>query len=444
MLKAGFISLGCAKNLVDTEVMLGILAEHHIEIVQEPEEADLLIVNTCGFINSAKEESISTILSMAEFKKTGKCRGLIVAGCLGERYRNELLDELPEVDAIIGTGSWHRVMEAVEAVLHGQRVLLADANTTLYDETTPRLTTTPFYSAYVKIADGCNNRCAYCAIPFIRGAFRSRPIESIVEEVKNLTAQGTKEIVLIAQDTTNYGSDLYGSPSLPRLLKELVKISTVKWIRILYGYPVHFDAELIELMAKEPKILHYIDLPLQHAHNDILKAMHRPETQDDIVRLLTELRRKIPDVVVRTSFIVGFPGETEEHFAELLRFVADQKFQNVGVFTYSQEEGTSAATMPNQVDDATKEDRYHRLMALQSKISEELNLKNEGKELDILIEGAMEGDKPVVYGRSYREAPEVDGRVFIENAPDAKPGEFIHAKIVQGFTYDILAEKIES
>ncbi|MDU2065862.1 MAG: 30S ribosomal protein S12 methylthiotransferase RimO [Sporomusaceae bacterium] len=444
MLKAGFLSLGCAKNLVDTEVMLGILTENHVEIVQDPVDADLLIVNTCGFIDSAKEESLSTILSMAEYKQTGKCRGLIVAGCLGERYRQDLLDELPEIDAIVGTGSWHRIMEAVNAVLSGQRLLIADANTTIYDDTTPRITTTPFYSAYVKVADGCNNRCAYCAIPFIRGDFRSRSIESIENEVKRLVAQGTKEIILIAQDTTNYGQDLYGKPSLPELLKALVKINDLKWIRLLYGYPVHFSDEIIQLMAKEPKILHYVDLPLQHAHDDILRAMHRPETQAEIKTLLQKLRDAIPDVVVRTSFIVGFPGETEEHFQELLDFVREQRFQNVGVFMYSQEEGTSAAKMANQVDEAVKEDRYHRLMAEQSRVSEELNLASEGQIIEVLVEGRTDDNKEIVYGRSYREAPEVDGRVYIENAGSLQAGDLVLAKIVQGFTYDILAEKLES
>lgn len=443
MLKAGIISLGCAKNLVDTEVMLGILAENHIKIVQEPAEADILIVNTCGFIDSAKEESITTILSMADFKKTGHCRGLIVAGCLGQRYKQELLDELPEIDAIVGTGSWHRIMEAVNAVLTGQRLLLADDNVTIYDHETPRITTTPFYSAYVKIADGCDNCCAYCAIPSIRGRFRSRSIESIVEEVKRLVQRGTKEIILIAQDTTNYGSDLYGKPKLTELLKELVKIQDLGWIRLLYCYPTYFGDDLIALMAREPKILNYVDLPLQHAHNDILKAMNRKDTREQTEMLLHKLRQAMPDVVVRTSLIVGFPGETEEQFESLLHFVQDQQFQNVGVFTYSQEEGTRAAKMDSQIDEAVKEERYHRLMALQSKISESLNLKSEGKMLDVLIEGITEDDPPVVFGRSYREAPEVDGRVYVENAKDAQPGDMIRTKIIQGFTYDILTEKVE-
>ncbi len=443
MLKAGIISLGCAKNLVDTEVMLGILAANQVDIVQDPAEADILIVNTCGFIDSAKEESITTILSMADFKKAGNCRGLIVAGCLGQRYQQELLDELPEIDAIVGTGSWHRIMEAVNAVLNGQRILLADDNITIYDHQTPRITTTPFYSSYVKIADGCNNCCAYCAIPAIRGHYRSRPIDSIVEEVNGLVQQGTKEIILIAQDTTNYGSDLYGTPHLTELLRELVKIADLKWIRLLYCYPTHFDDDLIAIIAAESKIVNYVDLPLQHAHNDILKAMNRQDNQQQIETLLSKLRAVIPNVVIRTSLIVGFPGETEEQFEFLLKFVKEQQFQHVGVFTYSQEEGTAAAVMDNQIDDAVKEDRYHRLMAVQSQISENLNLKAEGRIIDVLIEGITEETPPVIFGRSYREAPEVDGRVYVENAAGVKPGDMIKAKILQGFTYDILVEKIE-
>lgn len=443
MLKAGIISLGCAKNLVDTEVMLGILTEHEVLIVQEPAEADILIINTCGFIDSAKEESISTILSMADFKKSGKCRGLIVAGCLGQRYKQELLDELPEIDAIVGTGSWHRIMEAVNAILNGQRILLADANTTIYDHQMPRITTTPFYSSYVKIADGCNNCCAYCAIPAIRGQYRSRPINSIVEEVKRLVQRGTKEIILIAQDTTNYGSDLYGTPHLTALLKELVKIADLAWIRLLYCYPQYFEDDLIEIIASEPKILNYIDLPLQHAHDDILTAMNRHDSRQQIETLLSKLRAAIPDVVIRTSLIVGFPGETEEQFDFLLKFVEQQQFQHVGVFTYSQEEGTTAAAMDNQIESSVKEDRYHRLMTRQSQISEALNLKSEGRIIDVLIEGITEETPPIVFGRSYREAPEVDGRVYVENFAAAKPGDMIKAKILQGFTYDILVEKVE-
>lgn len=443
MLKAGFISLGCAKNLVDTEVMLGLLAANQITITEDPQDADILIINTCTFIESAKEESISTILQMAEYKKEGKCKCLIVAGCLGQRYQQELLNELPEVDAIVGTGAWHRIIEAINTtIVDNSRALLIDEANTLYDETMPRINTTPFYSAYVKIAEGCSNCCSYCVIPKVRGKFRSRTTESIVAEVKNLVAKGVKEINLIAQDTTSYGRDLYGGPKLIDLLKELVKIEDLMWVRLLYCYPKYFSNELIELIATEPKICKYIDLPLQHANDDILKAMLRQDGRSDIEKLLSKLRDRIPGITIRTSFIVGFPGETEEHFEDLRQFVTEQRFDRVGVFTYSQEEDTIAGDLPNQVSDEVKQERYHNLMSLQCQISEELNQDLEGTVLDILIEqGSTEEDK-IVSGRSYREAPDVDGHIFVENADLCKPGDVIQAKFLQGFTYDVVAVKL--
>ncbi len=440
MLKIGFISLGCAKNLVDTEVMLGILTQNNLVITDDPQEADILIINTCTFIDAAKEESITTILQMAEYKKTGRCRSLIVAGCLGQRYHQELLDELPEVDAIIGTGAWHRIMEAVDATMQGRRLLLVGEADSIYDETMPRITTTPEYSAYIKIAEGCNNCCSYCVIPIVRGSFRSRTIPSIVREAENLAARGVREINLIAQDTTSYGKDLYGKPQLTELLQELVKIEGIHWFRLLYCYPKYFSDELIDLIANEPKICKYIDLPLQHADGEILKAMNRKDTPEEIAVLLTKLRQKIPGVVVRTSMIVGFPGETEEQFHHLCQFVEQQQFERMGVFVYSQEENTPAAKMPNQVSDELKQERYHTLMAMQCKISEHLNLKLEGQIIDVLIEGFTEENPDIAYGRSYREAPDVDGRIFIENAGALQRGQFVRAKVVQGFTYDLLAE----
>lgn len=441
MLKAGFISLGCAKNLVDTEIMLGILADNDIVITDNPQDADILIVNTCGFIDSAKEESISTIIQMAEFKREGKCRGIIVAGCLGQRYQQELLDELHEVSAIVGTGAWHRIMEAVNAVLSGERVLLIGNLDTIYDENMSRITTTPSYSAYVKIAEGCSNCCSYCVIPLVRGKYRSRTVESIVNEVKQLTEKGVKEINLIAQDTTSFGRDQNEKPQLTALLKELVKIEGALWIRLLYCYPKYFTDDLIELIAKEPKICKYIDLPLQHADDEILSAMNRRDTQADIGKLLNKIRSSVPGVVIRTSFIVGFPGETDTHFESLKQFMTEQKFERVGVFTYSQEEDTPAGKSEQQIPDNIKEERYHELMALQCRISEELNHAMEGKVLTILIEGHNEEQPDVAFGRSYREAPDVDGRIFVENAAALVPGDMVEAEIVQGFTYDLLAER---
>ena len=442
-MKAGFISLGCAKNLVDTEVMLGILRDNGIELTPDPAEADILIVNTCSFIQSAKEESITTVLNMAEYKESGKCRSLIIAGCLGQRYKQELLDDIPEADAIIGTGAWNRIMEAVNETLRGNRVVIAGDEEIIYDEKTPRITTTPSYSAYVKIAEGCNNNCAFCAIPMVRGRYRSRKIEDICAEVSHLVARGVKEINLIAQDTTNYGHDLYGAPSLAKLLKEIVKIDGLKWVRSLYCYPSFFTDELIDVIASEDKICKYVDLPLQHAHNSVLRNMHRPDTREQIEALLKKIRERIPGVTIRSTFIVGFPGETAAQYQTLRDFIAAQRFDKVGVFTYSREEDTPAYNMPNQVPEDIMQERYHDLMSLQCKISEEMNQALEGKTLEVLVEGRDEEQQNIAYGRSYREAPEVDGQVYIENDTDSQPGDIVKVRIVQGFTYDIVGERVD-
>lgn len=443
-MKAGFISLGCSKNLVDTEVMLGELVAHGIELTNNPAEADILIVNTCAFIKSAKEESITTILNMADYKETGRCRSLIVAGCLGQRYKQELLDELPEADAILGTGAWGRIMEAVEATLKGQRVVIAGEDDTLYDEKTPRITTTPEYTAYVKIAEGCDNNCAFCAIPQIRGHFRSRQIDDICREVEHLTENGVREIVFIAQDSTLYGRDLYGKPSLAKLLREVVKVPKLKWVRTMYCYPKFFDDELIDVYASEPKVCKYVDLPLQHAHDSVLRSMHRPDTQAEMIALIKKLRERIPGVTIRSTFIIGFPGETDAQYQTLRRFLIEQRLDKVGVFTYSREEDTAAYDMPNQVPEDVMQERYHDLMSVQCKISEEINQSFEGKEIEVLVEGRDEEQPNIAVGRSYREAPEVDGQVYIENDTDSKPGDIIKVKVLQGFTYDIVGEKIKT
>lgn len=435
--------MGCAKNLVDTEVMLGILNDNGIELTPFASEADILIVNTCSFIKSAKEESITTVLNMAEYKTEGQCKSLIIAGCLGQRYKQELLDEIPEADAIIGTGAWHRIMEAVKETLQGNRVVLAGESEMIYDERTPRITTTPEYSAYVKIAEGCDNRCTYCAIPMIRGKYRSRTIEDIKAEVQRLAERGVKEINLIAQDSTNYGHDLYGQPSLARLLRELVKLEKLKWVRILYCYPKYFTDELIDLMAQEEKICKYVDLPLQHADNAVLKRMNRADTRESVEVLLAKIRQRIPNVTVRSTFIVGFPGETAEQYQALRDFLEQQRFDKVGVFTYSREEDTPAYDLPEQVPEEIMQERYHDLMSLQCKISEELNCSLEGKILEVLIEGRDTEQEAVTYGRSYREAPEVDGQIYVENDSDSQPGDMIRVKIVQGFTYDVVGEKLK-
>ncbi|MDY4696430.1 30S ribosomal protein S12 methylthiotransferase RimO [Selenomonas sp. WCA-380-WT-3B 3/] len=442
-MKAGFISLGCSKNLVDTEVMLGELRAHGIELTTDPAQADILIVNTCAFIQSAKEESITTVLNMADYKESGRCRSLIVAGCLGQRYKQELLDELPEADAILGTGAWGRIMEAVEETLKGHRVVIAGDDDTLYDEKTPRIRTTPGYTAYVKIAEGCDNRCAFCAIPQIRGRFRSRRIEDICGEVRQLTEQGVREVVLIAQDSTLYGKDIYGKPSLARLLRELVKVPQLKWVRTMYCYPKFFTDELIDVYASEPKVCKYVDLPLQHADDAVLRSMNRPDTREQIEALLKKLRERIPGVTIRSTFIVGFPGETEEQFQNLKQFLKEQRLDKVGVFTYSREEDTAAYDMPDQVPEEIMQERYHDLMSMQSKISEEVNQGLEGKELEVLVEGRDEEQPSICVGRSYREAPDVDGQVYVENDKDSQPGDMIRIRVLQGFTYDIVGEALK-
>ena len=443
-MKAGFISLGCSKNLVDTEVMLGILDSHGIELTSDPADADILIVNTCAFIKSAKEESITTIINMADYKENGKCRSLIVTGCLGQRYGQELLDELPEANAIMGTGAWERIMEAVEETLKGRRLVLVGKDETVYDANTPRILTTPNYTAYLKIAEGCDHGCTFCSIPLIRGRFRSRSIEDIVNEAERLVYNGAKEIVLIAQDSANYGVDLYRKPMLAKLLRELCKIEELLWIRVLYVYPKYFTEELIDVFADEPKVVKYIDLPLQHAHDSILRSMHRPDTRAGMENLIKRLRERIPGVTIRSTFIVGFPGETDAHYQALRNFLEAQRFDKVGVFTYSEEENTPAADMMSKVPEEIMRERYHDLMSLQSKISEEINTSLEGKEIDVLVEGRNDEQQQVTVGRSYREAPEVDGQIYVEGDTDSRLGDIIRVRLLQGFTYDIVGEKIVS
>lgn len=441
-MKVGFVSLGCAKNLVDTEVMLGIMQRHGLELTVNPSDADILIVNTCAFIASAKEESITTILNLAEYKSEGNCRSLIIAGCLGQRYRQELLDEMPEADAIIGTNAWHRIMEAIEETLKGRRVILIGDKEIIYSAKTPRIRTTPDYMAYVKIAEGCDHRCAFCAIPLIRGRQISRSIEDIRAEVERLVGDGVKEINLIAQDTTNYGRDLYKTPSLARLLRELVKVDGVKWIRILYSYPQHFNDELIELMATEEKICKYVDLPLQHAADSVLRRMHRPDRRLEIENLLAKLRRHIPGVAIRSTFIVGYPGETDAEFQQLKDFLIEQRLDHVGIFVYSPEEGTPAYELTDQIEEGVAQERYHELMSIQSKISQDINEALEGREFEILIEGRDEEVPDIAAGRSYREAPDVDGQIYIEGDRRSKAGDVVKVKIVAGFVYDLAAERV--
>ena len=443
----GYISLGCAKNLVDTEVMLGLLKDDGYTITDNLHEADLIIINTCTFIEKAKEESINTILEAAQYKETGRCKGLIVAGCLSQQYQDELFTEIPEIDALIGTGAWDQVMVAVDAIEHGNRSCIMENITNIYDERMPRIQTTPRYSAYVKIAEGCNNGCTFCIIPKVRGAFRSRSIDSIKAEVEQLATSGVKEIVLIAQDTTSYGIDLNnGKPLLTELLKELTKVEGIEWIRMLYLYPTFFSDELLDIIVNEPKLCKYVDIPLQHVNNDILKQMNRRDSREDIERLLKKIRNAPTHVTLRTSIIVGFPGETDEQFQELCEFVKDIKFDNMGVFTYSQEEGTIAGAREDQVPEEVKEERCHTLMSIQAAISEENNRDLEGTIDYAMIEELEEGDNDTVLakGRLKSQAPDVDGNMYIEDCGDkVKAGDIVQVQVEQGFAYDVVATIVE-
>lgn len=439
-MKIGMVSLGCPKNLVDSEVMLGLIREKQLEITNDPAEADLIIVNTCGFIESAKEESINTVLQMAEYKKNGSCKYLVMTGCLGQRYADELFESMPEVDAIVGTDSFTDIGWVIDQVLLGKRLKhlqkLESKNVTI----PPRMLTTPTYMAYLKIAEGCDNCCSYCIIPQLRGPYTSRPYDEVMAEAKALAESGIKELIVVAQDTTLYGKDTTGKLLLPQLLHDLNALEGIQWIRVMYLYPNNFTDELIEAFATLDKVCKYIDIPLQHASDRLLSSMNRYDTRAQVEELLEKLRTRIPGITIRTTFIVGFPGETEEDFAELLDFVEKQRFENAGVFQYSQEEGTVAGAMENQIAPEIKENRYHELMALQAGISEEIHQEREDVELDVLVEGFDEDN--LAYGRSTHEAPDIDGTIFIENAEGLKVGDMVRVRILQGFTYEMVAERI--
>lgn len=440
-MKLGMVSLGCPKNLVDSEVMLGIIRDKDFTVTNDPAEADIIIVNTCGFIESAKEESINTILQMSEYKTQGNCRYLIVTGCLSQRYAADLAQNIPEVDAFVGTECFTDIAWVIEQVLNGKKVMHMEKNQTAELQAMPRMLTTPDYMAYLKIAEGCDNCCSYCIIPKLRGPYTSRPYDEVLAEAKELAAHGIREIIVVAQDTTRYGEDLYGKLMLPQLLKDLNDLDGIEWIRVMYCYPNNFTDELINAFATLPKVCKYVDLPLQHASNRLLSSMNRYDTKEEVEQLLNKLRSAVSGIVIRTTFIVGFPGETDDDFKELKDFVEKQRFENAGVFQYSQEEGTVAGSMPNQIPDEIKENRYHELMALQAEISEELHQEMEGKELTVVIEGFDEENPQLAIARSYREAPEIDGNIFVENAANLQVGQFVKVRVVQGFTYEMVAEK---
>lgn len=441
-MKLGMVSLGCPKNLVDSEVMLGIIRDKNLEITNNPEEADIIIVNTCGFIESAKEESVNTILSMGEYKIEGNCKYLIVTGCLAQRYADDILEGMPEVDAVVGTAAYPDIAFVLDRVMAGERGKYLERTESLNVKMPPRILTTPSYMAYLKIAEGCDNFCSYCVIPFLRGRYKSEPYEKVMAEAKALAKAGVKELIVVAQDTTLYGKDLYGELKLPKLLRDLNALEGIEWIRVMYLYPNNFTDELIAAIRDCDKVCKYIDIPLQHASDSLLKSMNRHDTKAQVEALLAKLRKEIPDITIRTTFIVGFPGETEEDFETLKTFVAEQRFENAGVFQYSQEENTFAGKMKNQIDPEVKEDRFHELMALQAEISEEIHRDREDAEMDVIIEGFMEDEPDKAIARSQHEAPDIDGNIFIENAEGLEVGQIVRVRIVQGFTYEMVAELI--
>ena len=444
--KIGFISLGCSKNLVDTEKMLGILEQAGYTLTEDLEEAEVIIINTCTFIDVAKEESVQTILEAAEYKKHGACERLVAAGCLTQEFQAELVKEIPEIDILLGTNSWHRILEAVEESYREETsVMHFDTAPCEHEELLPREVTTPSYMAYVKIAEGCSNGCTFCYIPYVRGRMRSRTIESVLCEVRELAARGVREFNLIAQDLSCYGRDLRNGTTLSALLREMVKIEGVHWIRLFYLYPTYFDDELLDLILSEPKICKYADIPLQHISDGVLARMHRRDSSASIKALLRNIRSKDVPMTVRTTLMVGFPGETKEDFEELLAFVKEAKFDAMGAFTFSPQDGTPAAKMDNQIDEETKEERYHLLMATQAEVSEENDQKLIGTTAEVLVEDIVENEDGTMQavGRTSFQAPEVDGEIYVDNPGDAKPGDFIRVRITDGYAYDLIGERIE-
>lgn len=435
-------TLGCSKNQVDSEIMLGILNKHGFSLTHDEAQADVIIINTCGFIESAKKESINTILNLAELKEDGNCKVLIVTGCLTQRYSKELSEEIPEVDAFLGTTNFNEIAEVVNRTIGDkERVVWADSIDKAVDYDLPRILTSPSYSAYLKIAEGCDNHCTYCIIPKLRGKYRSRPIEKIVNEARNLAENGVKELIIIAQDITRYGIDLYGNYQLIKLLEKLSHIEKIKWIRLQYSYPDIVSDELIELIGSNDKICKYIDIPIQHCNNEILKKMNRRTTKAHILEVIKKLRKKIPNISLRTSLIVGFPGETDKKFSELYNFVKDIEFDRLGVFTYSMEEDTAAAKLPHQITEEVKENRRDKIMLIQRDISLKKNMDKIGKIYDILIEEKVENEN-VYIGRTQFDAPEVDGVVYLNTGKKISIGEFVRAKITDALEYDLIGEVV--
>ena len=441
--KIGMVSLGCPKNQVDAEIMLYRLKEAGYEITGNEGEADLVIVNTCGFIEDAKREAIDNILELGQLKEDGSLKGLIVTGCLAERYKNEVIDEMPEIDALLGIGCNADIVSVVERVISGEKGIALFAEKEKLDMDSDRILATPRYTAYLRVADGCDNCCTYCTIPSIRGHFRSRTMESVLDEANRLAKRGVRELVVIAQDTTRYGEDIYGKLMLPELLGKLCEIDGIEWIRILYAYPERITDELLDTMADQPKIMNYIDIPIQHCNGEVLRNMNRRGDRKSLTELITKIRAKMPDVAIRTTLITGFPGETEEQFTELCEFVNEIGFDRLGCFAYSAEEGTPAAEMDNQCEKSVKERRAEVIMNDQLRIISEKNQEKLGKTLDILVEG-YDNYIRCCFGRSYADAPEIDAKIFFApSSPRPSEGDIVKVEIFDTIEYDLLGQQIE-
>ncbi len=439
--KIAFVSLGCDKNLIDSEIMIGLIDEEGYVITPDERDADIVIINSCGFIMDANEEAIENILRVADYKTGGRLKGIIVTGCMAQRYSDDIFKSLPEVDAVVGTGDFENIGSVIKRIIDGEKnVKLVTDKNNIIDENSSmkRVVSTAGGFAYLKIAEGCDNFCTYCTIPYLRGKYRSRKMEGLIEEARMLAENGVREIIIIAQDTSLYGVDIYGEKKLPELLRNISLIDEIEWIRILYCYPEHINDELINEMAENPKVCHYLDMPVQHADDGILKVMGRRSTREGIERVIKKLRDKMPDICLRTTLIVGFPGETDSQFGVLADFVGKVKFDRLGVFTYSREEGTPAYDMPNQVDESVKEKRKDYIMELQKSISAEKCGQFIGRTLKVIVEGRIEGEDSVYCGRSYRDCYEIDGFVFFESYEDLIAGEFLNIKITQASDYDLI------
>lgn len=440
-LKIGFVSLGCDKNLVDSEIMLGIINDNGYSITQDEEEADILIINTCGFKLDATEEGIQNILELAEHKKTGKCKGLIVTGCLAQRYKTEIVEEIAEVDAIVGTSDFEEIAEVIKRVTAGDKVtLVTDNNKSLSEELShKRMVATPQHFAYLKIAEGCDNRCTYCTIPSIRGNYRSRTMDSLVTEAEILAKNGAKELIVIAQDTAVYGKDIYGESRLHELLEKLEKIEGIEWIRLLYAYPEHITDNLIAEFKRNEKLVNYLDMPIQHTEDEILKKMARRSRRDDLKKLINKIRKEMPDFIFRTTLIVGFPNETDENFNSMVDFIEEMEFDKIGVFTYSPEEGTPAAIMDNQIDEDVKLERKDYILQVQQNVSAKKSQKYVGKIFKVIVDGKLP-EENVYVGRSYMDCYEIDGLVFFNADYEIISGDMLDIEIKESLEYDLKGE----